>query len=322
MNRRGDPHPRPPQPRAPLLWPGAGLGAVGLATSPPSEGRCFCASRRRPHAVSPDRGPHGYRPFAFAGLGFSVVRVHMRGCRGTDAAHCSGSFRLAASCLGFSDASGVSGAQVAGRQGYGSVRCGLPSDAREVPPLGHRGERGQAVPGSSPAPAPQRVRGSLSVAGVVGLVASPRASWSTRHPSTARGPSRHQARGQCGGGRGRLFPEPSRGLWDTGQGPQGQTQRFFVMEAMCARGFSPAWAAVAAENWAVSRGLATHVAPQLHPDAGPRGPACPHLHLQCQWPYSQLSRGENGFTRLPAHPQAQCTGGAVRGARDSSSSPC
>lgn len=39
----------------------------------------------------------------------------------------------------------------------------------------------------------------------------------------------------------------------------------------CTRGFSPALAAVSVENWAVSRGLATHVAPQLHQDGRPPG---------------------------------------------------
>lgn len=166
---------------------GAGLGAVGLATSPPSEG-CL---RLRHIADGPTQSPRSRSSR-------SIVPSARRSGLQRGACTCEGAeeqtLLTARGPSGWQhpawvslDASGVSGAQVAGRQGYGSVRVraapATPGRSALGPPEVNVGRRLQEAPSS---PAPQRVRGSLSVAGVVGLVASPRAL-STRHPSTARG---------------------------------------------------------------------------------------------------------------------------------------
>lgn len=81
---------------------GVGLGTVGSAASPPSEGRLHL----RHITDGPTRSPRSRSSRSIvpccSPVWASAWCVYMRGCRGTDAAHCSGSFRLAASCLGFS----------------------------------------------------------------------------------------------------------------------------------------------------------------------------------------------------------------------------
>ena len=64
----------------------------------------------------------------------------------------------------------------------------------------------------------------------------------------------------------------------------------------CARGFSPALAAVSAKNCAVSRGLATHVAPQLHQGGRPPGTRVSSPSISnASGLTAQLSLGENGL---------------------------
>lgn len=104
----------PPGPGAACSGLGAGLGmSTFLHHLPQKRAACAATSQTAPRSL-PDRGPHGASSLLLAGLGFSVVRVHAR-CRGTDAAHCSGSFQAGSILPGFLlDASGGLRAQVAG----------------------------------------------------------------------------------------------------------------------------------------------------------------------------------------------------------------
>lgn len=156
--------------------------------------------------------------------------------------------------------------------------------------MGHLEVRTWAGGSRAPAPpAPQRVRGSLSVAGVVGLVASPRALRHTPPVHCPRGPSRHQARGQCGGETGAVsIPEPSRGLWDTGRAPRARPRRFFVMEAAVRPGLLPSSGSRRSRETleAISRGGSPPRGPTAAP--GWQAPGTGSLSSpssQCQWPY-------------------------------------
>lgn len=70
------------------------------------------------------------------------------------------------------------------------------------------GRRLQEAPSS---PAPQRVRGSLSVAGVVGLVASPKSLSTATRPLPAGARASTRLEGSVAVGWEPVVPEPSRG---------------------------------------------------------------------------------------------------------------
>ena len=134
-------------------------------------------------------------------------------------------------------------------------------------------------------------------------MASPRAL-STRRLSTAR---RSRARTRLEGsvtvdGAG-CSPNLLKGC-GTQAGPPGPDPEVSSRWRLrCTRGFSPALAAVSAENWAVSRGLATHVAPQLHPDGRAPGTGLSSPSISnASGLTAQLSHGEIG-----PHPGCQPT---------------
>lgn len=138
MNRQAPSSQAASRPEAPACSGlGAGLGAVGLATSPPSEGclRLRHIARTAPRSL-PDRGPHGASSLLLTGLGFSVVHVHARVQRNR---RCSLLGGQAGSILpGTLGTSGVSRAQVAGKARlWLSEGAGCTSHAREDAPLGH-----------------------------------------------------------------------------------------------------------------------------------------------------------------------------------------
>lgn len=130
--------------------PGVGLGAVGSAASSPSKGLVRLRHiTDSPHSVSQITILPEHHSFCCSPVWVSALHVYMRGCRGADNAHSSGSFRLAASCLGFSGRLWGLGSPC-GRKArlWLSEGAGCTSHTWEVRPWATWGERGRVAPGN------------------------------------------------------------------------------------------------------------------------------------------------------------------------------